>query len=105
MKLRTPMKRVGKKTRSWESARRKLKIAFEAAGITRCELNYDECWRFYTLGFAHHRKRRNLKPSELTICILACNSCHDKLESQPEAEMERIVLETIDNRETSVILT
>lgn len=102
MKRNVQIKRSGKRTNAWAACRRKLKPAFERAGVTSCELNYDKCWINYALGFAHSRKRRNLKPYELTICILTCNSCHDKLEIMSEPEMERIVLETIAKRENQV---
>lgn len=95
------MLKPGKRTKAWESTRRKLKVAFECAGIVECELKWPGCWRDNSLGFAHHKKRRNLKPEELTIVILACSAeCHRKLELLPEKEMEQIVLTTIANRET-----
>ncbi len=42
---RTPMKRVGKRMLAWAAVWRKLKPAFEKAGIKSCEIRYPGCWR------------------------------------------------------------
>jgi hypothetical protein len=84
----------GKKVRDWESARRKLKMRFEIAGITSCELRWGDCAFDNYLGFAHAQKRRNVK--DLNVVILACNFCHDQLEIMPN--MERIVTGVIAAR-------
>lgn len=78
--------------------RRRLKPEFERSGITTCELGYEGCFRDNYLGFAHTKKRRNLGPGELSIVILACNHCHDKIEILPEPEMTKIVLTIIAER-------
>jgi len=95
----------GKKVQAWEKERAKLKVKFYAWGITSCELHYPGCWNDSALGFAHARKRRNLKPHQLGEVILACNICHDKIESLPEEEMEEIVRSIIANRLTNRIDT
>jgi hypothetical protein len=97
---RTPLKKLGKKGLAWEKCRRELKVKFQRAGITTCEIGelYPGCWIDNGLGFAHARKRRNLKPGELSVVILACNSCHDNLELLPESEMAKIVLDIIARR-------
>lgn len=49
-------------------------------------------------GMAHPRKRRNLGSGEISVCIGACNVCHDRIEALPEDEMARIVYRIIANR-------
>lgn len=90
--------RAGKRTREWQAMREKLKVVFEAAGITRCEFNYDGCWHDNGLTFAHIRKRRNLHEGELEKVALACMPCHNKLELLPEGLMTRQVLVAIESR-------
>ncbi len=88
----------GKKTREWDRVRAKLKIRFEAAGITRCEFGYDGCWRSNGLSFAHYDKRRFLSAAELEIAALACASCHPKLEILPRKVMKAEVCRVIRER-------
>lgn len=95
---RAPLNRRGPKTREWDRVRAKLKPQFQRAGITRCELRYEGCSGDNFLGFAHTKKRRNCSLVELSIVILACNGCHDRIEILDEWEMTRIVLTTIQNR-------
>lgn len=93
------MKR-GKRMLAWESERTRLKKKFDRWGITSCELRYPGgCWGDNGLGFAHAKKRRFLKPEELGIVILACNRCHDILESLPHELMEVEVMQVIRSRE------
>lgn len=92
------MKRAGKRTLAWENVRAKLKVKMLTLGITTCELQFTGCWRDNALGFAHAKKRRNLKPHELSEAILVCNPCHDQIELLPEQEMTRVVRDTIRKR-------
>jgi hypothetical protein len=92
------MLKAGKRTKEWQRVREQLKPRFEAVGITRCEFNFNGCWRNNALGFAHLRKRRNLREGELKVVALACNSCHDILEAMSEAEMTVTVLAVIQQR-------
>lgn len=90
---------VGRRTKTWLKIRRQLSMTFAERGITSCELHYEGCWRERALGWAHGRKRRNLKGDELaTLVILACNPCHDKIEYLEPSEMLRIVQEVIEKR-------
>lgn len=89
---------IGKKTDEWNKVRRILKIQFAKVGITTCELTWDGCYKDNLLGFAHAKKRRNLEPEELKIAILVCNCCHDKLDTRPHVETEKIVMTTIRKR-------
>ncbi len=91
------MNRRGKKVKAWDSARAKLKVKFQAAGIMTCELRYAGCAFDNYLGFAHAHKRR--KVTDLSIAILCCNFCHDEIEIKPHEEMERIVMAVIAARE------
>jgi len=92
------MLRAGKHTKEWQQAREELKQEFGAVRITRCEFNFEGCWRDNALGFAHIKKRRNLLPNELKKVALACNPCHDKLELMPEPLMTVTVLDAIKRR-------
>lgn len=92
------MLKAGKRTREWETRRAKLKVRFEAAGITRCEVRYTGCQGNYALSFAHYDKRRFLKGDQLDVAVLACIfNCHRLLESMPRqgmsAEVHRIIRE------------
>jgi len=94
------MNRIGKRTRSWEKERERLKKKFSSWGITSCELRYPGgCWGDNALGFAHAKKRRFLAPEELGVVVLACNRCHDILESLPHDLMEVEVMQVIKQRE------
>jgi hypothetical protein len=100
------MKRSGfkRKPNAWDKIRAELKVKFEAAGITACELHYPGCYRDNYLGFAHSRKRRNANTPELMReVILADGPCHDILEAMGEEEMCRVVREVIKNRPVKII--
>ena len=97
------MKRRGKRTIAWEKEREKLKVKFLSWGITSCELRYPgTCWGDSALGFAHAKKRRFLKPHELGHVILACNPCHDILESLGADLMKAEVDATISARKKNL---
>jgi len=99
---RSPLKRLGKKGLAWEKVRRELKVKFQRAGITACEIRGHGCWYDNGLGFAHAKKRRNLGPGELSVVALACCVCHDRIEILPEQEMAEIVMRIIDSRKAPV---
>lgn len=102
---RTAIRKAGKRTKIWDQTRAKLKVGFERAGITVCELAGLGCWRDNGLGFAHSLKRRNIKDAiDLCEVILACNVCHDAIERLPEEHMARVVRSTIEARPRQVIL-
>ena len=100
---RKRLPRRGKKTKAWDRARAKIKPVFEAMGITRCEVRFPGCWGGEGLGFAHSLKRRNIHGDEMAEVVLACNCCHDILESLSEGEMARIVRGIIQARGASAI--
>ena len=94
---RSRMKRAGKKTKAWDAERAKLKVRFEAVGITECELRYKDCSVNDFLTFAHTLKRRNV--IDLSRVVLACLNCHWETERQGEAKMEVILEDVIASRE------
>ena len=74
-----------KQTKINIEANRKLKEMYQEKGITHCELKLEGCWKNSTLGFAHLHKRIWYihKPellSDFNQTILACTSCHQKIE-------------------------
>ena len=93
------MLKPGKRTLEWVRRRAKLKVRFQRAGITRCEVMYPGCQGNYALSFAHIDKRRFLKGDELDMVVLACIfNCHKKLEAMPRAVMKLEVLRIIKER-------
>lgn len=109
--IRTPLqrkvalRRVGKKAREWDQARAKLKVAFERAGVTRCELRSAVCEGNYFLGFAHSLRRRFITtPEHLNEVILCCSPCHEVLDAHKADDVAKRVREIIAARETPVIL-
>lgn len=93
------MLQKGKKTIAWEEARAKLKQQFLGMGVTHCELPYPHsCWHYDGLSFAHSKKRRNIKGSELMEVALLCPVAHSMVERLPEKEMHDIIMEIIRNR-------
>src|SRR5687767_7224572 len=99
---RTKLK-AGRRTNDWIKVRRKLKVQYEAAGITQCELGYSGCKRDTWLSFAHGRKRRHLRGDELeTLTILCCTSCHQIIEYLKPEEMLAIVQGVIAAREAGI---
>lgn len=98
---RSYIKGKGKKVTKWDKARKELKEEFSEMGIGYCELRMENCQKGSFLGFAHAKKRRFIDyddEEDLKTVILACVVCHAKIERLPHEEMEKIVLETIKNR-------
>lgn len=101
---RTRLKRSGKKTTAWERTRRKLKVKFEAMGITSCEFNFPRCTPNDYLSFAHSLKRVDIKTQEqLEEVAVACFSCHSILDlnmtHEGMAEAVRTVIQQRSQRE------
>lgn len=93
------MKRIGKKTKAWDSVRRRLKIVFEAASITRCEV----CGTDNGLGFAHSLPRRNIRTKEaMEEVALLCFIDHDRIDSSGHIKQYTKIREIIAARETPV---
>ncbi len=100
-KARKRLKRAGEKANAWTKTREELKVRFETAGITQCELGYDGCWKNNTLTFAHSKKRRYIESDEeLREVCLCCQSCHARIEFNPD--MYEIVRRVIAGRKVAV---
>lgn len=84
----------GRKTLEWEAARRKLKTAFQRAGITRCEI----CGIGNYLGFAHRVRRRHMIGDEIYRVALLCNKHHDEIDSMGDAHMRAAIDIIISSR-------
>lgn len=99
----------GVKTNDWEAAKKLLKPAFEAVGITYCEVGaylqqFEEHaermarhqHKFF-LTWAHGDKRNNLEGAELiTLVALCCVDCHNYIEHRPD--MRQIIEGVIEAR-------
>jgi hypothetical protein len=105
---RSSIPRTGKKTREWNAALRKLKIAFERAGITKCE----HCGSTFALSFAHSHKRRDIPQGSpllyevALLCFLTNDyreACHSEAESKGRG-MAAFIRGIIDKRENPIIL-
>lgn len=103
----------GTKGKEWTAAKRRLKKAFQQAGITYDELTpyllnnpkYAEmarhCRPGYFLTWAHGDKRRHLQENELySLVVLAGIDAHNVIEKLPRQEMRAIVEEIIQKRQT-----
>jgi hypothetical protein len=97
---RTSTLGIGKKGLAWAETRSRLKIRFEAWGITECEANLAGCARDDYLGFMHRMKRRKITTQEeLETVALACNFCHDKIEALSPEGMFEAVTKIIEARD------
>lgn len=100
---RNGLQKKGKKTREWDKVRAKLKVAFEKAGITSCEIKCEGCWLDAGLGFAHSVKRRFITTPELMAeAALACINCHNLIEAMPHTRMADVVRTVIAHRPVPV---
>lgn len=88
----------GKKTNAWEAKKREIKPAFEAAGITFCEVRREGCNGTMFLTWAHARKRRFVTDAELGVVALCCKHCHDIIEAFSHEDMHWVVMDVIANR-------
>jgi hypothetical protein len=70
------------KTGEWHTILHKEIVPqFKAWGITMCEIGLTPCLHSHYLGFAHTKKRRNIKtPQDLRRVVLACEPCHAVVE-------------------------
>lgn len=110
MKRKNPIKRRGKKTDAWETAKPILKAAFEKAGITRCEC----CGADNFLSWAHSKKRRNIpteSPLLFEVALLCTMSnpyhsegCHQFFENSGEWVMYFAIRDIISTRKTPVVI-
>lgn len=70
------------KTEEWNTIRHNELIPqFKAWGIVTCEIGLPSCAKTRYLGFAHTKKRRDIKtPEDLRRVVLACEPCHTLIE-------------------------
>lgn len=73
------MFKIGKKTRAWQKAKKRLIKEYQERGITTCEV----CGSDFGLSF-HHLKRRS-KGGEHTFenTVLLCAKCHHRADNAP----------------------
>lgn len=94
----------GRKTKEWEATKRKLKPAFEAVGLTYCEVGkylmqipehsarVEKHRHWFFITWAHGDKRDNLIGDELiTLVATACVDCHNYIEKMPREKMREII--------------
>lgn len=98
---KVPMKRVGKRTIAWTKARAKLKVAFAAAGITRCEV----CGSSFALGFAHSLPRRFVTCDlDMFEVALLCSEHHAQCDDHGHAHQLLTVKNIIANRPNPILI-
>ena len=90
--------KAGGKVDVWRRVWATIKPAFEAAGITRCEVRKQGCTGASFLTPAHSKKRRNIIGLEIAEVCLACVPCHAKLELMKEADMTAAIRDIINRR-------
>lgn len=91
-----PMKRIGRRTKSWLAVWAWLKPRLEKAGRTSCEFDFlpHDCWG--RLDPAHSKKRRDMKDLDIYAVGIACAQAHRILdEVMTHAQMEKAVWRAI----------
>jgi len=79
------MKKLGKKGKEWQKAKKYLMARYFKEGITRCE----GCGSMWALSF-HHLDKRSSGRAEHTFegTRLLCPECHNKAEYNKEFNEE-----------------
>lgn len=96
---RSHIRKMGARGREWEACRKRLKVRFERAGITRCE----NCNDAFALGFAHRLPRRDIAtPEELERVALLCQRCHATVDLGSRDDTTARIDEIIARREVAV---
>ena len=94
---RSPLRRKGKRGLAWDRTRAKLKVRFERAGLTRCEV----CGTDNALGFADSKPRRMITTqAEMEEVALLCNADHHEADSHGHENQENVIKFIISKRET-----
>lgn len=100
------MKTIGKIGKRNIEANKILKWIYNDYGITNCELRFKDCLFNNFLTFAHRHKRdwykskENIKLlSDFNQTILACQSCHRKIEDNKKLSEE--MFEKLRNKKCS----
>lgn len=93
---RSRLRRKGKRGLAWDRTRAKLKVRFERAGLTRCEV----CGTDNALGFSHSKPRRMIATqADLEEVALLCNADHHEADSHGHERQEQIIKYIISKRE------
>lgn len=90
---RTRLNPIGKIGRRNIDANKILKKVYLEAGITSCELGFENCCGDNFLSFAHKEKRERyrLYPEKLydmNETLLACIPCHEEIEKNKQLTQE-----------------
>ena len=97
MKRSVPLNKVGRRTKLWRAAWRRLKPELEKRGRTSCEYKFIPHVCFGPLDPAHSKKRRKMVGDDISVVALACRRIHDYLDREcSHEEMEALVLKAID---------
>lgn len=99
-KARKPLNRVGKSSRSKQTAAwdRELKLEWAGKGITSCEVRLEGCMGTFGLALAHSKKRRFILTKEdYWSVVAACQKCHDRLDLDMNHEEMQKTVEGIIN--------
>ena len=70
------LRKIGRRGKVWQKARKRLKKEFEQKGITHCEI----CGSTFALSFHHRHKRRYGDKHDFENVILLCATHHQELE-------------------------
>lgn len=77
------------RVKEWDKARKKLKKEYANKEITTCELRFTSCTVSNFLSFAHKYKRNDPRCThDFNGTILACISCHSRIEYNRELTEE-----------------
>lgn len=93
---RTPMNKIGPRTKAWRDVWQWLRPRMEVAGRKKCEFGFvpHECDGSRTP--AHSKKRREMCGNDIYMVAWACLTVHTILDEQMSHEaMERAVLKAI----------
>ena len=111
--FRKQRKKTKKKNQeTWLQVKQEIRPKFIEAGITCCELNWENCKGCLPvfLTFAHSLRRRKIdkldkeeRAKALRRVIRACVSCHGELDSLEHDVTEKIVEKVILERPTPII--
>lgn len=92
-----PMKKVGRRTKSWRHAWRFLKPELEKRGRTGCEFKFipHECWG--PKDPCHSKKRNKMKGNDIYAVAIGCRYIHNFLDLMcTHEEMELFVMRAIE---------
>lgn len=99
-----PMKRIGRRTREWQSVWAWLRPRLEKAGRHCCEFDFisHECWG--AIFPCHSKKRRNMEGDDIYIIALGCQQIARWLdEDLDHATMEQTVLKAIERKGGAIL--